>query len=256
MENKILVNRKVKILLLLFCNLTCLYVLAQQVVSKTEDQSYSLELTPKLYSAGHFPYSGIYVNRNPNAELGIRYEGKHAGGFLSKNIDLGDFHSSLNYTTVGLFKSIHISKSIKFTPYVGYFFAQANSFMDTGSDLWASIVMKFTVNKWFLIENTSLFGNLLQQHSGASLANRLNLRITISGFKFDSYTWYTHVFSKSPHFVSGSFSITTPDWKINDNISIKTQVSMLQQLSSEKPESAMTRGFLASLFVPIDLRKK
>jgi hypothetical protein len=225
-------------------------------VSKADDQSYSLVLTPKVHSAGHFPYSGIYINRNPNTELGLRYEGRLVGGFISKNIDLVDVHSSLTYTTVGLFKSINLNKSIVLTPYVGYFFAQANSFMDPDSDAWASVVLRFTVNKWFLIENTSLVSNLLQHAAGTSLANRFNVRVSLKGFKFDSYTWYSYALNRKPHFVFGSFSITTPDWKLNNNISVKTQVSIVQQLSSEKPASAKKRGLLVSLIVPIDLKKK
>ena len=256
MKNTILVNKKAIILLLLSLPFTGMRSLAQHTVSKADDQSYSLVLTPKLHSAGHFPYSGSYINRNLNAELGLSYEGSMIGGFISKNIDLVDAHSSLNYATVGLFKSINLNRSIVLTPYLGYFFGQANSLMDTGSDSWAAVVVKFTVNKWFLIENTSLVSNLLQHAAGTSLANRLNVRVTIKGFRFDSFTWYSHVFKQEPHFVSGGFSITTPDWKINDNISVKTQVAMLQQLSLEKPASAKKRGLVVSLIVPIELKKR
>lgn len=95
--------------------------------------------------------------------MNVSFKYKQMGAFVSKYVDFVDTHSAINYASVGLFKSFQLSKSVKFTTYLGYFFSQSKSLMDKGSDLWACIVGRFTIHEWLWIENTSLVGNLLHQ---------------------------------------------------------------------------------------------
>ena len=230
--------------------------LAQQSVSKADRQPYSLTLTTKLHSTGHAPYSGVYVNHHLNSEINLSWEYKQFGGFISKNVDFVDAHSSVNFSTVGIYRSFQLSKSVKLTPYLGCFLKQANSLIDQGSDMWVAVMAKVIINKWLFIENTSLVGNLLVNPTAASLANRLNVIASIGNFKLDLFAWYSHSFSNAPHFVSASLAITSPDWTITPSVSARVQIAMIQQMANERPEGAMHRGGLISLIVPIDLSPK
>ena len=228
--------------------------IAQPPVSKAEkEQPYSLLLTAKFHSTGHSPFSGSYFNHHPNAELGLSFKTKQISAFLNKNVDFADVHSSINYTTVGFFKSFQLNESVALTPYIGYFFRQSHSFMDDNSDAWTCLVARFRISRWLAIENSTVVGNLIRHYSKASLANRVNASILIGKFKLDAYTWYTHSFNSASHFVSASLAITSPDWTITQSISARVQVAVLQQISHEKPEGCMYRGGLISLIIPIDL---
>jgi hypothetical protein len=224
----------------------------QQTESKANKKPYSLVLTPKFHSTGHSPYSGVYLNHHFNADIGLNYKCNQYEAFISKNMDFVDSHSTINFMTVGFSRYFQLTKSIKLTSYAGYFFMQSYSFMDKNSDMWAAIAVKFTINKWFAIENTSLVGNLVRHYAHASIANRLHLELSVGKFKFNTYTWYTHSIN-NPHFVSTSVAITTPDWMITKSISARVQVAMLQYVTNERPEGAMNRGGLISLIFPIEL---
>lgn len=229
---------------------------AQQLASKAGKQPYSLEVTPKLHSAGHSLYSGIYLNHHPNLEMNVTFKYKQMGAFMSKYVDLVDTHSSINYSTFGVFRSFELSKSLKLTPYVGYFFSQANSFMDKGSDLWVGLVTRLDVNERLWVENTTLAGNLLNHQGTTSLANRVNGAVLIGKFRFDTYVWYTHSLHTALHFVSASLALTSPEWIVTPSVSMKVQVSMLQQITEERPAGTFDRGVLISLIVPMDCSKK
>ncbi|HEX5168214.1 MAG TPA: hypothetical protein VFW11_03515 [Cyclobacteriaceae bacterium] len=226
--------------------------MAQQPVSKADKQPYSLSLTPKLHSTGHSPYSGVYLNHDPNLEIGLSFKYKQMGGFITKNLDFVDVHSPVNYTSIGVYKSFQLSESFKIMPYVGYFFGQSHSFRDDNSDMWSGVVMQLKVNPWLTLDNTALFGNLIKHHTHASVANRVNATALVGKFKLDAYVWYAHSL-RAPHFVSASLAITSPDWVITPSISARVQVAMLQQIANKTPEGAIYRGALMSLIIPIDL---
>ncbi len=212
---------------------------AQQHMSKADnEQPYSLLLTAKVHSTGHSPFSGSYFNHHSNGEIGLLFKTRQIGALISKNVDFADVHSSINYTTVGFFKSFQLNESVKLTPYIGYFLRQSHSFMDDNSDAWTCLVARVNVNRWLAIENSTLVGNLIRHYSKASLANRINATISIWKFKLDAYTWYTHAFNSASHFVSASLAITSPDWRITETVSARLQVAVMQQISNEIPKVA------------------
>ena len=232
--------------------IVCVKGTAQQSESKTEKQSYSLEITPKLHSAGYFQYSGALFNYHPNIELNVTVNYKQLGAFITKYYDFVDSHSSLNYTTVGLYGSVHIGPQIKVTPYAGYFFAQKHSVMDKGSDLWAGLVIRLTISENIWIENTTLVSNLLHHTATTSLANRVNAALMVGKFRLDSYAWYAHSMHTALHGVSTGLALTSPEWTLSQVVSIKAQVTFLQQITQERPAGAYERGVLVSLIVPIE----
>ena len=230
---------------------------AQQPMSKAgQEQPYSLLLTAKFHSTGHSPFSGSYFNHHYNGEIGLSFKARPISAFINKNVDFADVHSSINYTTIGIYKPFQINESVTLTPYIGYFFKQAHSFMDDNSDAWTCVIVRVAVNRWLAIENSTLIGNLVRHCSKASLANRVNAAILIGKFKLDAYAWYTHSFNSPSHYVSASLAVTSPDWVISQTISARVQVAVLQQIANEKPDGSMYRGGLVSLIVPIDLLAK
>jgi hypothetical protein len=227
---------------------------AQQPVSKAvQERPYSLLLTAKFHSTGHSPFSGSYFNRHSNGEIGLLLKAKSFSAFVNKNVDFVDVHSTINYTTTGIYKTFQLNESVKITPYFGYYFKQTHSFMDDNSDAWTCVVVRITINGWLAVENSTLVGNLIRHCSKASLANRVNATISIGKFKLDGYAWYTHSFNSTSHFVSASLAITSPDWVITNSVSARVQVAVLQQIANEKPYGSMYRGGLISLIIPVDL---
>lgn len=245
-------------LLFWFCLVISVNGMAQKSMSKAEQQPYSLSLTTKLHSTGHFPYSGIYLNDHVNGEINVTYKYRQFGAYVSKTVDFTERHSPVNYATTGLFRSFRLTQSLKVTPYVGYFLRQSYSFMDDASDLWACVVVTVAVSRSVTIENTVLAGNLVRHQPKVSVANRLNAMFRVGTFKVDAYAWYVHSSGSPLHFVSSSLAITSPDWVITPAVSARVQVAMLQQIASEKPEGTMRRGMLVSLIIPVELsaRKK
>jgi hypothetical protein len=228
---------------------------AQQSEGKTEKQSYSLEITPKLHSAGYFQYSGALFNYHPNIELNVTVNCKQFGAFITKYYDLIDSHSPVNYTTVGIYRTVQINPQVKVTPYAGYFFAQKHSLMDKGSDLWAGLVTRLTISENIWVENTTLVGNLLHHSASMSVANRLNATLMIRTFRLDTYAWYAHSMHTALHGISTGLALTSPEWALSHTVSLKAQVTFLQQITQERPAGAYERGVLVSLIVPIECNK-
>jgi len=225
---------------------------AQHSMSRADLKPYSLEITPKLHSAGHSLYSGVYLNHHLNYEFDVTFKYRQMGTFITKFGDFADSQSPINFITVGIYRNIDFNKFLKFTPYVGYFLAQKNSFMDEGSDLWVGFVVKGTVSERFWLENTVLVSNLLR-HAGnpVAIANRINGALLIGKFRLDSYVWYTHSLKAELHFVGASLALTSPEWVLSPSVSAKVQVSMLQKVTDEKPDGAHDRGVVISFIVPI-----
>ena len=241
---------------LLVCGLISFNIAAQQPESKAAVQPYSFSLTVKLHSTGHSMYGGQYLNHHFNSEISVSCRYRTLGGFVTKNTDIVDLHSSINYTTMGIFKSFHLGNSLTVMPYVGGFFRQSHSFADNASDGWACVVLRYQLTNFLTIENTSLVSNLIRHHTKASLVNRLNATIFIGKIKIDAYGWYCRSINSQSHFVSTSVAVTSPDWLISPSLSARLQVAILQYITAEKPEAALRRGGLISLIVPFSLSKR
>jgi hypothetical protein len=223
--------------------------------SKAGTRPFSLTLTTKLHSTGHSPYSGVYINRHLNGELNLQFVRRHFGAFLSKSFDFTDRRSGINFATVGIYRSVPLSRSFKFIPYIGYFLQQRRSLIDEGSDMWAAAEFQWDVTDRFMVKNTMLFGGLARRENSVSLSNRVNTRAALGEFKLDLYVWYSHEFDRSPHFVSASLAVTSPDWILTNTLLVRVQLAALQQISKQRPENAMTRGMLVSAIVPLELGK-
>lgn len=226
---------------------------AQIPDSTDNSKNYSLLITPRVHSTGHFPYTGAYVNHNTVVDLNVYYERNGIGTFAFKSQGLGDNHSVINYGQLGICTPLSINDKLKVTPYVGYLFSQAKGFRDKNSDFWSGIVIRYKVGTYLVLENTALFLNLTEPELDAAFNNRSHAEITVGKFKFDLLLWYRNNFINHVQNVSGALAINFPPVKISDQISIRNVLAMQSYLTKEKPSFAMHRELLYSLVIPMNL---
>lgn len=219
---------------------------------KAETTKPTFTITPRLNSAGHFPFSGALLNYHANADINVFFEYHRYGFFLFKSIDLEDGHSYINYLQPGVFKKFRINPKFSIGAFVGYVFNQTSGFRDSDSDFYTALVAYWTINDRFKLENTSLFFDLSQTDK---LANRLLLSSTAGGFKFDAYLWNRVVLNTAFHSTSASLAITFPNIRISDVVAIRYTASYQGYITDSKPDYAMLNGWLVSMAVPLTFSK-
>lgn len=211
-----------------------------------------LIITPRLNSAGHFPFTGSLLNTHVNADLNIFYERRRTGFFLFKSVDLVDVHSGVNYFQPGIFRKFEWGSRWQMRAFVGYLFTQTQGFRDDDSDYYTAAAVYWTVNENLKVENTALFFDLSQSKK---LANRLLISYFWKGFKLDLYVWHRWEWARSSHATSASVAIGLPKIKITNKLAIQNTVSYQGYLSAEKPSYAMQQGLLVSVAFPINASK-
>jgi hypothetical protein len=212
----------------------------------------TLLITPRLNSAGYFPFSGAYLNKHTNTDLNIFYQQKHGFGFfIFQSVDLEDRTSFVNYLQPGVFKKFKLSSALQVGLFGGYVFSQTDGFRDQDSDYFSAMVFYLTVNPNLKLESCSLFFDF--NHS-SKVANRFLATYALKGFQFEGYVWHRTVFETNQHAVSASLAINPPKAKITDKVSIQTTISYMGYLTESKPDFAMRAGFIFSVAVPIVCR--
>lgn len=207
-------------------------------------------ITPRINSAGHFPFSGALLNKNANVDLNIFYERKRYGFFIFQSVDLEDKRSFVNYLQPGIFRRFRISESIQVRLFAGYVFSQTDGFRDKDSDYFTAPVIYWTIRPNLKFESTSLFFDF--NHS-TKLANRILMTYTIKNFRFDFFLWHRAVFEQNTHSLSASLALYPPKAKIAGNLYVQTSISYIGYLTDTKPDFARRDGFLFSVAFPLSL---
>jgi hypothetical protein len=209
-------------------------------------------ITPRLNSAGYFPYTGALLNKNTNFDLNVFFEYRRKYGFfLFKSVDLEDRRSYVNYLQPGIFRTFQATKNFKLRLFFGYLFSQTRGFRDPDSDYYTALVGYYSIGENMKLENTALFYDLV---NSAKLANRLLLSRTIANFTAEVYVWHRVVFDDNSHSTSASFAITLPRISVSPSTSINTTVSYQGYLTKNKPDFAMRDGFLFQVAIPIAVK--
>ena len=211
-------------------------------------------ITPRINSAGHFPFTGSLINRHLNADLNIFYEHGNNGFFIFKSQDLRDPHSIINYLQPGIFRRIPVARKFYVRLFIGYLFSQTSGFRDRDSDFYTAGVGYWTLADNLTVENTALFFDLLQS---TKLADRLLISWTPRTkvpFKIQLYVWHRLVFDQMINSTSASFALNFPNVKLSDVISVQATISYQGYISESKPAYARRDGFLASLAFPIFIK--
>jgi hypothetical protein len=235
---------------LLVITLITSQLLAQTSKSRDSTSRRTLIITPRINSAGHFPFSGALLNKNINFDLNIFYEHKHYGFFIFQSVDLEDKKSFVNYLQPGVFRKFKLSESVQVRLFAGYVFSQTDGFRDNDSDYFTAPVIYWTIHPNLKFESTSLFFDF--NHS-TKLANRFLMTYTIRNFRFDFFVWHRAVFEKNTHALSTSLALYPPKTKIAGNLYIQTSISYIGYLTDTKPDFARRDGFLFSVAFPLTL---
>ncbi len=209
-------------------------------------------ITPRINSAGYFPFTGAYLNRHLNADLNVFYNRKAYGFFIFKSLDLEDPHSIVNYLQPGIFKNLNISTKFKARAFFGYVFSQTSGFKDNDSDYYAAVSLYWDITKRIRLENTYLFFDL---STSEKLANRLFISYLLKDFKIEIYLWHRVVFEDSSSALSTSLAVNFPKIKLSEKLFIQNTLSYMGYLTEFKPNFAMRDGFLFSIAFPFTQNK-
>jgi hypothetical protein len=237
------------------CSLLAIILITNSLFAQTRKSNDStnrrtLVITPRINSAGHFPFSGALLNKNANIDLNIFYERNNYGFFIFQSVDLEDKRSFVNYLQPGVFRKFKMSESVQVRLFAGYVFSQTDGFRDKDSDFFTAPVIYWTIRPNLKFESTSLFFDF--NHS-TKLANRILMTYTIKNFRFEFYLWHRAVFEQNTHALSTSLALYPPKTKIAGNLSIQTSISYIGYLTDTKPDFARRDGFLFSVAFPLSL---
>jgi len=228
----------------------CPEVIAQE--TNNEVRPYSFSFTTRIHSISHFPMGGVYVNNNPTMDFDASLDIGNTSVFAFRSADLVDSGSPLNYATIGLSRTVGIGEGFDVIPAVGYFLSQNRGFRGPESDAWTAVTLKKRITQGICIYNTTMMGNLVVKEHTPSFTNRLKINFTFSGFELDAFIWYSQTLKQPIGYTSGSLGISTPKIPISKAVSLKMHCAYQQFISSEQPESAMNKGILFSLILPVE----
>ena len=206
-------------------------------------------ITPRLNSAGHFPFTGSLVSENINTDINIFAENRNWGFFLFKSHDLQERKSLINYFQPGVFLSGRMNDRIKIRFFVGYIFSQAHSFRDPDSDYYAAPVVYWTISEHLKLENCVLVYDIVKN---AKAANRLLVFWNRSKFRIDFYIWHRADFDRRQYATSAGLAVNSPMFTLVGAAKLMITGSYQGYVSEKKPGYARRDGFLLSLAFPVE----
>jgi len=237
------------VLLAVFC------VAGVTVKAKTGEDSTkvksTLSLTPRLNSAGYFPYTGSIINRHATADVNLFFEKRGAGFFLYKSIDLVDGQSYLNYFQPGAFVTLRPNSPWRLRGFVGYVFSQTAHFRDKDSDFCTALSFYWDVSRNVKVQHTVLYYDV---QTTSKIANRLLVTWQSKLLKVDLYCWHRWVVEEQSKALSASLAMTY-EVNVSDRFAIQFTGSYMSYLTREVPSYALRRGLILTMAVPLDLRK-
>lgn len=206
-------------------------------------------VTPRLHSAGYFPYTGALLNHNPVADVNVFVERKSFGFFVFQSLDIVDRHSYANYLQPGVFATLRFRNDVRLRTFVGYIFSQANGFRDADADYYIAASLNWDITKSLRIENTLLYYDIVKQ---SKLANRLLVSWTWRWGKADVYVWNRQVLDEAHHALSASAGLSTPTLRVSKHFSAQLTASYIRYITNYKPSYALGDGFFLTISVPVD----
>ncbi len=193
-------------------------------------------LTARIHSQALFNFGGRIATTNPAVDINFIYEKNNWGLFIFKGMDLYDRKTQYNFALISVYRNFKISKKITFTPYVGSFLEQENTFANKGSDLAAILITTARLNKYWSIEQMSLFANLIVEPAERDWVNRF--RLTYAGKHWDvisSCWWNNRVFDSSNYNTAG-LQVAYSRIKVADHFFLSAGVTGLWMIETSHPE--------------------
>lgn len=208
----------------------------------------TLLITPRLNSAGHFPFTGSLINHHLNADVNIFYSRRTLGFFLFKSYDIADPHSVVNYFQPGVFANLQLRPTFKARVVFGYIFSQTDGFRDSDSDYYTAVAFYWDPSPNFHVEHTALFYDYTLNKK---LANRLLAGWSSRPMKVEAYVWHRYVMDEDRQAVSAALALTFPKIKLSEKVSLQLTSTYMGYLTESKPDYALRDGFLFTLAAPI-----
>ena len=214
---------------------------------------YTLSITPRINSAGYFPFTGAILNRNTNVDLNVIFQ-KRGYGFLAfKSLDLEDKKSDINYLQSAVFKQFRVSKTVQVGLFFGYLFSQISEFKDVvGSDYFGAWTVYWDINKKLRLENIMLITDVSTQQK---IVNRILILYTVKKFRLNLSLHQREVPEINNFSASGSFGISLPKLKIVNKVSTQFTAAYQTYITANRPDFALKDGFLFSLAFPIEINQ-
>ncbi len=225
--------------------------IGQPIQQAADSQRTRMEwaITPRLNSAGHFPFTGSLINRNINADINIFAETRAWGFFLFKSHDLQEKNSLINYLQPGIFGNARVNDYIRLRFFVGYIFSQIHAFRDPDSDYYAAPVVYWTISERLKLENCVLVYDIT---NNVKMANRFLVFWSAGKFRIDFYVWHRVDFDSQHHATSASLAINSPAISLAERVKVMITGSYQGYVSETKPGYARRDGFLLSLAFPVE----
>jgi hypothetical protein len=207
----------------------------------------TVNITPRLHSAGYFPFTGALLNHHPVADVNISYENKMFGAFLFQSVDMVDAHSYANYMQPGVFASLKVHRNLRVRTFFGYVFSQTQGFRDSDSDYYTGAQVNWGLSKNFRAENTLLYYDF--SHS-KKVANRLLLEWSSGKFRVSLYVWQRTVLDEPFNSTSAALALAFPIIKLSKKVSLEFTSSYMGYLCRTKPDFALQKGVFFTLALP------
>lgn len=229
------------------------------VAQDTVKRNTTLQIFPRLHSAGYFPFTGALLNHSPVVDVNIFYE-RNAnaritpGFFIFQSFDIKERHSYANYFQPGLFATLRLHPTFRVRGFFGYIFSQTQGFRDPGdSDYYAATTLYWDPAKHLSIQNTVLF---YDYNINRKLANRLLVSCSYEKFKAEFFLWNRLVMAEKKQAISASVALTFPIIKVGENkkSAIQLTSAYMWYLTSYRPGFALDKGFIFTLGVPINVK--
>jgi hypothetical protein len=207
-------------------------------------------ITPRLHSAGYFPYTGALLNQNPVLDVNVFFERKNLGFFVFQSFDLVDRRSYVNYLQPGVFATFRFHPGMRLRAFAGYIFAQTEHFRDPDSDFFLAANFNWDITKRFRIENTLLYYDFTIREK---MANRLLLSWASRFLRADFYLWNRWVLEESQQAISASLALSGPSLKLGKKASVQLTAAYMRYLTEYKPVYALRDGLIFTLTVPVNV---
>ena len=211
-------------------------------------KSSPIRVTMRMHSMGLFSFGGRLVSQNPVVDININYNRKAWGLQVFKAVDMNDGKSPINFTLAVVNKTFHIGKAVTITPSVGAIFEQYESVADHGSDVVAIVATAVKLNKYYTVEHTALFGNLVLEPEMRDWVNRLRLMYSSGHFDVTLFGWHNNSVFDSSEYVTTGASIFYSRLKLADRVAMQAGVTgLVMAYSSDEAAVAKANGVFVTL---------
>lgn len=245
-------NKTTLLLVVVLLGITWIPAKGKPTEQPTDDSTKvksTLTLTPRLNSAGYFPFTGSIINHHVNMDVNLFYEKGGRGFFLFKSFDPVDVHSSINYFQPGAFVTIRPRSAFRLRVFAGYLFSQTTHFRDEDSDFYSALGIYWDITPQVKVQHTVLYYDV---QTNSKLANRLLVTWQSKALKVDVYLWHRWVMEEHSEAISGSVAVTY-SLELSERCRMELTGSYLSYLTQEMPSYALRRGLVLTVGIPLAL---